>query len=207
MKRMEKYYEEYWADPKKAPPNNDTTTSRRVQLLLETVGRGKRILDVGCGDGLITSKMSDNGNNVTGMDISRRALGEAERKYPRIKFVRASAEERYPFEDKEFDVLFAGDIIEHIADTWTALSEMHRVLKKKGILVLSTPIHNVIKNVILCFYGFSKHFDPTGPHLRFFTMKSLETLLDECGFRIVKIKYIGRFWPVNKGIIVIAEKR
>jgi len=79
-------------------------------------------------------------------------------------------------------------------------------LKPGGILFLTTPYHGLIKNLIVVAAAFERHFDPTGPHIRFFTANSLCRLLVSCGFAIRQISYLGRFWPVWMNMAVCARK-
>ena len=102
--------------------------------------------------------------------------------------------------------MWTGDVIEHICNTDIFVNEVNRVLKKRGLFALSTPAHNMIKNVMIALFRFEKHFDPEFPHYRFYTLKSLKNVLEKRGFKIIKVKYVGRIWPFSNNMFVIAEK-
>ena len=60
---------------------------------------------------------------------------------------------------------------------------------------------------MIAIFRFEKHFDPEFPHYRFYTLKSLKNVLEKRGFRIIKVKYVGRTWPLSNNMFVIAEKQ
>ena len=100
---------------------------RRVEILKEMLGRHiySRALDIGAGAGLLaTFKLRD----TTGIDI-RLAGGVT---------VRASAE-NLPFQEHAFDLVFAGEVLEHLLRPMQALRDWVRVLDSKGTMILSTP--------------------------------------------------------------------
>jgi len=94
-----------------------------------------------------------------------------------------------------------------VAEDYESLvRECYRLLKPAGILFLSTPYHARIKNCVIAAIAFERHFDPIGPHIRFFTSTSLRGLLATNGFRVRNIFYLGRFWPLWMNMLVSAEK-
>ncbi|GAG07765.1 unnamed protein product, partial [marine sediment metagenome] len=115
-------------------------------------------------------------------------------------------EKHLPFDDKFFDIVWAGDVIEHIRFTDVFVNEINRVLKLGGIFVLSTPMHNRFKNVLISLCNFEKHFDPEFPHLRFYSLRSLTSTLEKRGFEIVSVNYIGRIRPIASSMFVLSRK-
>ena len=73
-------------------------------------------------------------------------------------------------------------------------------------LLLITPYHGLIKNLLITIFAFNKHFNPTGPHIRFFTKKTLLDLLSKNKLKTVKIGYYGRIYPIPHSIYVLAQK-
>lgn len=206
MSNNSQFYEKYWQNPEIAPPAQDPLNPKRVNVFIkEFKGKNiKKILDVGCGSGLNTKTLKDSGFEVMGVDVSENATFEAKRKYPEIEFSVARIE-KLPFPDKTFDAIYCAEVIEHIYDTEVAIKELNRVLKKDGYLFLSTPYHGFLKNLILILFGFEKHFNPSGPHVRFFTRNSLQKLLENNGFKVQKTLNLGRFWPLWMDMIVISK--
>lgn len=62
-------------------------------------------------------------------------------------------------------------------------------------------------NLLLAVAVLDRHFDPTGPHIRFLTQKSLCRLLSENGFCVKSVGHLGRFWPVWMNMVVHGRKR
>lgn len=182
---------------------------KRVQFFLDCIKdrKGCRILDIGCQDGFLCHHLKQCGHEPYGVEIVEQLVLEAQSKYPSITFVQADCEIEIPFEDGFFDIVWAGDVIEHVRHTDIFINQINRVLKIGGLFILSTPMHNRIKNAIICLYNFEKHFDPEFPHLRFYSLKSLRSVLEKRGFVIKSVKYIGRVAPLAKSICVVSEKK
>jgi ubiquinone/menaquinone biosynthesis C-methylase UbiE len=112
----------------------------RIILGLVNKFASGNILDVGCGDGYITSQISQKFKEVIGIDISEQAVRIAKSKNPKIVFTAASCT-NIPFSDNSFDTVVASEIIEHVnyEDGKTFLKEGRRVLKPHGRIIISTP--------------------------------------------------------------------
>ena len=91
-----------------------------------------------------------------------------------------------PLEDCEFDLIWASEVIEHVADTARWLSEVRRVLSPGGRLLLTTPNH---PRAALLLYGLERYCDPLSDHLHLYTHRSLEAVLHEFGFEPVKVRH------------------
>jgi len=186
----------------------DPVYASREKLLLNCLGNliGK-ILDIGCSRGDASFKLKKRGVSVIGIDNDREILKLARKKFPEIKFVYHNLANKLPFQSNYFDVIWAGDIIEHVVDTRFFLKEINRVLKKKGILILSTPYHGLIKNFVIALYNFDKHYHPEGDHLHFYTKQTLRGQLVRNGFIIKKLYLLGRIRPLAKSMFVVAKKQ
>lgn len=171
--------------------------------------KGMDILDFGCGKGEIVGAMRElnPGSKYSGVDVSATAIDYASKKYPDVAFRKIEDGGRLPFADNSFDFIFTSEVIEHVYDTENAFREMARVLRPGGQLLLTTPYHGFVKNIILALVGFDKHFNPTGAHVRFFSKKTLARCLSAVALLPVKWGYYGRFYPVSHSIFVIAEKK
>ncbi|HEL5401424.1 class I SAM-dependent methyltransferase [Stenotrophomonas maltophilia] len=102
--------------------------------------QGKRVLDVACGEGYGSRILSNAASSVVGVDISAEAVAHAQGKYARgsLEFVEASAAS-LPLPDDSFDVVVSFETIEHHDQHEEMLSEIRRVLRPGGLLVLSSP--------------------------------------------------------------------
>lgn len=101
----------------------------RVQRIVPLVGNNQTVLDLGCLDGTIGGLFVRNGNILHGIDASRSALPRALERG--IKVELGNLEEPLKHADKAFDVVFAGEIVEHVFDIDSLLSEIHRVRLKR----------------------------------------------------------------------------
>lgn len=169
----------------------------------------KTVLDCGCGDGFVSENIKKllPKTKVFGVDISTKAGEKVRAK--NIIFKKANLSEKIPFPDRHFDLVFAGEIIEHLENPDQFLKEVNRVLKNKGYLVISTPNLATWYNRVLLLFGvqpiftetstkinpgkpkiFGKESEPVG-HLRVYTIGALKGLLDFYGLKTVKTKGAG----------------
>ncbi len=183
---MKDYYEDLW---ERLP--RDTVVAdqalREAFLHAEVCG-GDRALDLGCGDGHFTQVLSRAGARATGLDVAEAALRRARARYPELDFVLGKIDEPLPLADNVFDLVWASEVIEHIADTARWLSEVRRVLAPGGRLLLSTPSHGRLRVATL---GIERFSEPLGDHLHLYTRRSLQTLLEQFGFDPVEMRLAG----------------
>jgi 2-polyprenyl-3-methyl-5-hydroxy-6-metoxy-1,4-benzoquinol methylase len=198
-------YEEYWDGPA-PPPEEDPLTEERVQHFLELASKARTVLDLGCGSGRASRLLSDAGKKVVGIDISSVALRKAttSRALGSIGYLMGSCEATFPLQSESVDAVFCADVIEHLLNPQVTIAECHRVLRPGGTLFVSAPYHGRIKNILISATNFERHFDPAGPHIRFFTPRSLIALMRQ--FSIERTIYLGRFWPLWMNMVVVASK-
>jgi len=165
--------------------------------------RIKKLLDIGCGDGSFIIQFK-NHCETFGVDISRSAIKIAKEAGISAYELDVSSE-RLPFQDEYFDIIYMGDVIEHLTNPDFAINEVARVIKTNGFLVLSTPNLASWINRLLLLLGMqplfsevstaktfgrgprSYDFFPVG-HLRLFTYKALKEFLTYYRFNILKVK-------------------
>jgi SAM-dependent methyltransferase len=102
--------------------------------------RGRRVLDLGCGDGYGTTELALSAASVVGIDVAAEVVAGAEKLYsrPNVRFVPASAA-RLPLPDESFDLVVAFEVIEHLAEWRELIQEARRVLAPNGQFIVSTP--------------------------------------------------------------------
>lgn len=145
--QIEHYYEpkeEFWND--------------RIEKVLDALRptKGDLILDVGCGVGTFAFHTAKAGADAIGIDFSQRAINIAKEivsryKIPgKVQFMKADAT-KLPFEDLSFNKIVSADFFEHITriQKEKVISEMYRVLKPKGMMVIYTPNRLKLKSNIL----------------------------------------------------------
>ena len=133
------YFERLWASlpGELEPPELEI----RRRFLLDEVRGGGRVLDLGCGTGVFTAMLAQAGAQVVGVEVAEAALARARHAHPELDFRLAPNGGRLPFEDRDFELVWASEVIEHIADTERWLQEIRRVLVPEGRLLLTTPNH------------------------------------------------------------------
>jgi len=150
--------------------------SERLQWFSPRIGSGKQILDVGCRDGSFTSGFSE-GNTVTGVDIDDTALEIARERLGIETHSVNLIDGVLPFEAQAFDVVVAGEIMEHLPFPQHAVAEIYRVLKPGGLFLGSVPNAFRLWNRLLFLVGRDFENDPT--HLRHFSPRSIHELLHD----------------------------
>jgi SAM-dependent methyltransferase len=156
----------------------------RIPLFRAAVGRGKRVLDLGCRTGALTRHFLE-GNSVVGLDIDSAALEKAAALG--IEPVQANVEEPLPFEDASFDAVVAGELFEHLRFPDALVAEIRRVLRPGGVLVGSVPNAFRVQSRLRFVRGRPPEDDPT--HLRMFSPHGIRALLGEFGQ--VELGYVG----------------
>jgi 2-polyprenyl-3-methyl-5-hydroxy-6-metoxy-1,4-benzoquinol methylase len=138
------------------------------------------ILDVGCGSGANSAALSQKGHRLYGIDISEAAIQQ----YCSRGFVGriADIESGLGYDDNLFDLVFCSEVIEHMTSPDFLISEMHRVLKPGGHLVLSTPNSAFWLYRVLGVLGFTVSELQHPKHFQYFSRRSLLKLLRNNGF-------------------------
>jgi SAM-dependent methyltransferase len=208
------------------PESRCTSDDIRVQRIMPLIGKVGKVLDVGCLDGTIGMVLRDLGNTVSGIDASQTAVAKAKERGIDARV--GNVEEPLPFPDGTFDLVFAGEIIEHIFDIDHLFAEMHRVMKPHGSLVVTTPnlaafgrrlllLVNRNPNIEISFTG------KAAGHIRYFIKSSLFGLLEKHSFMPVQFtsdvvnfnrkgtvssQLLARAFPtLGRSLIVKAERR
>ncbi len=152
----------------------------------------RHILELGCGVNPLFK-------NSTKIDI-----------YPLKDSIVSDLNKKFPLEDNLFDTVVSTDVIEHLYDINNFLSEIHRVLKKGGKVIISTPNAISWRNRLFLLFGknpFIEQYEMTG-HIVFLDYKNLEKKLKESGFKNIELKPMGnvKILSICGEILAIAEK-
>jgi SAM-dependent methyltransferase len=167
-------------------PDGDTTAAKVTRM----VGSDRVVLELGCGYGVMSRVLHSRGCRVVGVERDS-ASAEAARPWLEQLAVLDLEDPAWTehLDRQRFDVVLGADVIEHLRDPSQLLQSLYSLLAPDGELVLSVPNigHAGVIAELLC-----GTFDylPTGildsTHLRFFTWKTLEKLLNGCGFEVVE---------------------
>ena len=116
--------------------------------------------------------------------MSKVALARAAERLPAARTLLLEADAPLPLPDNAFELVLCAETLEHVRDVQLLLSEARRVLVPGGLLAVTTPAHGRGTGLDILLRGFEGRFDPLSPHLRFFSSRSLRSLLDALGFRV-----------------------
>jgi SAM-dependent methyltransferase len=181
---MQEWRDAVWrAVPEGAEP--ERFAARRA-FLLEQVSAGGHVLDLGCGDGAFAAELLAAGCTVTMADVAGEALRRARARAPGAEAVLLDEGAPLPFAEDAFDVAWAGEVLEHVADVVGLLAEVRRVLRWGGRLVVTAPWHGRV------VVATDAHFDPRADHLRFFSARTLRAVLADAGFASARVRRAGR---------------
>ena len=165
------------------------TRLKRVAKMIESLPTG-RMLDVGCADGTWANYWSKRGWQIFGVDLNEKNAVQASERSVRAVVVDL-AQSSLPFAGNSFDLIFAGEIVEHLIDTDGFMRECHRCLRVEGMLIITTPNLVSLENRIRMFFGFYPHwvdFKLRGSgHVRAYTPRALQGQLKENGFTVKKV--------------------
>lgn len=162
-----------------------------------------KVLDVGCGSGTMAKKINDSRHTVKGLDFSEEALKRAAARG--IETQQCNLDEGIPELDNSYDVVWEGDIVEHVFDPIGLIKESARVLKENGVLLLTIPSDVGLISRVKMLFGISHQeqmYMTSGfyKHHTFFTPRLIRFMLHKAGFEIVefhKILNIGKRYRVK----------
>jgi SAM-dependent methyltransferase len=152
----------------------------REALLALNLPPGIQILDAGCGSGRNMIELAEFGE-VTGLELAEASV-EAARERGVGEVVAGSVDEM-PFADDSFDLAVSFDVIEHLPDEHQSLSELRRVVKPGGTLVVTVPAYKWL---------WSDH-DIVNHHYRRYTRTMLEQAAARAGWRTLSTTYFNGF--------------
>jgi 2-polyprenyl-3-methyl-5-hydroxy-6-metoxy-1,4-benzoquinol methylase len=166
-------------------------------------------VDIGCGNGYVASRLSEQGIEAIGVDSSQSGIELAQKSYPTIEFIHADI--MHPIEalsGKRCDCVVALDVIEHLWMPRVLFRRSRELLKPGAHLILSTPYHGYWKNLALAVTNaFDKHWHPLRDHghVKFFSAKTIRALCEEEGFSVVDFRRAGRIPPLAKSMILLLK--
>lgn len=139
-------------------------------LFKDIPGKKLKILDVGCGTAIHSTRLAKRGHNVIGIDLSPEAVKQAkfvtEKKKLKVKYIVGDIE-KLPFADNTFDVCFCGTVLHHFPNLEKVAKELYRVTKPGGYVLAYDPnglhpygfvCHNVLNKIVrLKYFSENEH--------------------------------------------------
>jgi 2-polyprenyl-3-methyl-5-hydroxy-6-metoxy-1,4-benzoquinol methylase len=163
--------------------------------VVRMVGASKRVLELGSGPGSITRLLKDNQCRVTALELDATAI-EIVREFCESVYSCDLNDPAWPTKVAGFDkyeVIVAGDVLEHLYDPWAVLSSTRSLLTADGYVVMSLPHigHNAI---VACLLSGDFEYQPWGlldkTHIRFFGIKNIQKLFSDAGFKIIEADFV-----------------
>jgi len=163
----------------------DPHSSHSVILKWLGEGRGRRILDVGAADGIVSRRLTERGWRVTGLEGDP-ALAQAGARHCE-RMLTANLNREIPEVAGPFDAILYGDVLEHLVDPLRVLVELDRALVPDGFVVISVPNIAHLYVRLLLLVGRFDYIDRgilDDSHLRFYTERSLRALIADAGLTV-----------------------
>lgn len=162
----------------------------RTQKLLEWIGEGKRVLEVGCSTGYISRLLAERRCEVIGVEVDPAAAEKALAHCREVLVLDMNSPQWVGgIGGRMFDAVLFADVLEHLVDPWRTLREVSGLLDREGTVVISLP--NVVHFLTRAKIALGQFdYTPTGildhTHLRFFTIKTARALIESSGYRITR---------------------
>lgn len=194
-------YEKFWKVGKSAK-FEDYTRNLLLPNFFPITEKREKVADIAGGAGIVSQWLMKRGYDVSLVEFSDEAIGEAKKRG--VKHIYQNKIEgvgSLPFADDSFDIVFFGDIIEHLFDPESALEEIRRILKPSGRLIISCP--NIAYWRFRTYYlidGDFRRIDVAKQqpweqeHIRFFNIAILKEFLGMLGLAFKRYEGSNNVW-------------
>jgi 2-polyprenyl-3-methyl-5-hydroxy-6-metoxy-1,4-benzoquinol methylase len=170
-----------------------------------------RVLDLGCGNGVLAAKLAKFGYEVVGIDPSHSGIEEARKLYPSIDFrVGGVYDDPASLDLGDFDVVVSEEVVEHLYFPDALISFSDKVLRPGGKLVLSTPYYGYLRNLLLAICNrWDHHLTPLWDHghIKLFSKKSMKKLLQRNDYEMLEFHGAGNCSYLWRAMVVVAARR
>lgn len=154
-----------------------------------------RVIELGCGSGVLSAQLAQKGYDVTVLDISTEALKTAKRnflkKQAKGKFIQGDILDMH-FKPNSFDIVWNQGVIEHFDNIPKVVSEMYRLVKKSGYLIVFVPAFNSPLHMLYRILNKLnlKSLWPFDDQI-FFTKKELLKVMSDAGIKSPRVRRVG----------------
>jgi 2-polyprenyl-3-methyl-5-hydroxy-6-metoxy-1,4-benzoquinol methylase len=206
----ENIVQDYGWNTAEGPKSCNYITPRILAVLKQL--KVHRVLDLGAGNGALCGHLGANGYDVVGVEYDAGGVMVAKKAYPTIPFYRFGVQDDPAAllkDERSFEAVISTEVIEHLFSPHLLPQFAAVMLDKGGYLILTTPYHGYLKNLVLALLnGWDKHLTPLwhGGHIKFWSRKTLTRLLSENGFQVVGFSGVGRMPYLWKSMVLVARK-
>jgi 2-polyprenyl-3-methyl-5-hydroxy-6-metoxy-1,4-benzoquinol methylase len=173
-----------------------------IRQFLAGVEENSRILDLGCGNGSLTAALCQSNWIMHGVDASASGIRIAREQHPTIKFECGLIDSSLvtTLGPNSFDAIVCAEVVEHMYHPRDLAKCAFELLHPGGRFVITTPYHGYLKNLLLALSGeMDQHWTALwdGGHIKFWSRRTLQVLLEEVGFKDFRFEGCGRlplFW-------------
>ena len=156
-------------------------TSEKRFIAFSKYAKGGKLLDVGCATGFFLNLALKKNFETFGVELSEEAIKKANKEHKIFHGILEEAK----YDDSFFDIVTMYDIIEHVLDPSNTIKEISRIMKKDGILAITTPdISSWHAKIMGKNWGLITPLE----HLSYFSPKTITLLLEKNGFRVIDIR-------------------
>lgn len=170
---------------------------KKIEAVFDFHAGKLKILDLGCGDGRLSSELVKMGHEVWGADVFPDGIEAAKKNG--INAIETDIEKRLPFQDSSFDLVLLLDTLEHLYGQEGVLREIFRILKVDGKIIVSYPNQFDLRNRLnmllgggIVHWSHKKYKDVRAwnyGHIRFLLFRELSELLGNVGFYPKKVQF------------------
>lgn len=146
----------------------------------------KKVLDVGCAFGFLLRELSSFFDELHGFDISEFAIKKARKVIPEASLQIHSLEDPLPYPDNSFDCITAVDVLEHTQNFEKSFEKIVPKLKKKGYLIVSTPLDDWPRR----YFGF---LDKDKTHISVLAENELTKIIKKNDMQVIDKRYYAPF--------------
>lgn len=168
-----------------------------------------RLFDLGCGNGSVGALFASQGWSVTGVDPSSEGIAHAQKAYPHLRFEEGSAYDDLAAKYGCFPAVISLEVVEHVYAPRDYARTLFSLVEPGGTAIVSTPYHGYLKNLALALTGkMDRHFTVlwNHGHIKFWSIPTLTTLLNEAGFETIRFHRVGRVPVLAKSMVAVARK-
>ena len=140
---------------------------------------------------------------------SEQGIAQANARYPTIPLRIGSAYDDLAAQHGTFPVVVSMEVVEHVYAPRKYAATLFSLIEPGGTAIVSTPYHGYWKNLAMAITGkMDNHFTALWDHghIKFWSERTLRTLLEEAGFRHIQFRRVGRIPALAKSMIAIARK-